>query len=381
MKLLSTSALLNSVRDPRIDVLRGIALLMIFVDHISADWLNRITMHNFGFCDAAEVFVLLAGMSSMFAYGKIFHRDGIKPALRKIVARCSRIYLFQIGLTSTTIGVVLVWRNVYHLDPGSIAPILGAPVEGLVHVLTLSALPEYLDILPLYIVLLVAFPLIYLAIRLSLAFALCGSALLWLTAQLMPALNLPNWIDGQGWYFDPFAWQFLFVIGACLALAVREHRQILPNYPKLRYLAVAFLAFACLESIPWQAWRLPDLQLLGMAVPDKSRLAPLRILDILSLMYLLLSSPRVARLARSAWLRPLEACGKHSLEVFSTGCLLALFGRLALDIDGQSTSVEFAVNLVGIGAMGLVGSWLERGGVQGLAPKPDVALAASGIAE
>jgi hypothetical protein len=210
---LSTSALLNSVRDPRIDVLRGIALLMIFVDHISADWLNRITMHNFGFCDAAEVFVLLAGMSSMFAYGKIFHRDGIKPALRKIVARCSRIYLFQIGLTSTTIGVVLVWRNVYHLDPGSIAPILGAPVEGLVHVLTLSALPEYLDILPLYIVLLVAFPLIYLAIRLSLAFALSGSALLWLTAQLMPALNLPNWIDGQGWYFDPFAWQFLFVIG------------------------------------------------------------------------------------------------------------------------------------------------------------------------
>jgi hypothetical protein len=67
--------------------------------------------------------------------------------------------------------------------------------------------------------------------------------------------------------------------------------------------------------------------------------------------------------------------------VFSTGCLLALFGRLALDIDGQSTSVEFAVNLVGIGVMGLVGSWLERGGVQDLAPKPDVALAASGIAE
>jgi hypothetical protein len=90
-------------------------------------------MHNFGFCDAAEVFVMLAGMSSMLAYGKIFHRDGIKPGLRKIAGRCGRIYLFQISLLLTTIGVVLVCSNIYHLEPRSIAPILGAPVKGLAH--------------------------------------------------------------------------------------------------------------------------------------------------------------------------------------------------------------------------------------------------------
>ena len=63
-------------RDHRIDVLRGLALLMIFVDHIPDNVLSLVTMHNFGFCDAAEAFVLLAGMSSMLAYGRAFERSG-----------------------------------------------------------------------------------------------------------------------------------------------------------------------------------------------------------------------------------------------------------------------------------------------------------------
>src|ERR1700675_2475634 len=84
-------------RDPRIDVLRGMSLLMIFVDHIPGNMLGLFTLHNFGFSDAAEVFVLLAGMSSMLAYGRIFEREGALGGLRRIFQRCVRIYLFQIG--------------------------------------------------------------------------------------------------------------------------------------------------------------------------------------------------------------------------------------------------------------------------------------------
>src|SRR3954471_10356026 len=200
-------------RDPRVDVLRGLALLTIFIDHIPADSLNRLTLHNFGFCDAAEVFVTLAGFSSMLAYGKVFQRDGVRVALRKIAFRCARIYLFHVSLLLTTLGVVLVWVNHNHLAPKTIARILEAPVEGLAHGLTLRALPRYLDILPLYIVLLASFPLIYIAVRRSPLLTLCASALVWAGANLFPSLDLPNWIDGQGWYFNPFAWQFLFTIG------------------------------------------------------------------------------------------------------------------------------------------------------------------------
>jgi hypothetical protein len=49
---MSIAGKVNSHRDPRIDVLSGFALIMIFVDHIPADKFNRLTLHNFGFCDA-----------------------------------------------------------------------------------------------------------------------------------------------------------------------------------------------------------------------------------------------------------------------------------------------------------------------------------------
>jgi hypothetical protein len=84
---MTPASVIASKRDPRIDVLRGIALLMIFVDHIPGNTLGLVTLHNFGFADAAEVFVLLAGMSSMFAYGRVFERDGALGGLRRIIWR------------------------------------------------------------------------------------------------------------------------------------------------------------------------------------------------------------------------------------------------------------------------------------------------------
>jgi hypothetical protein len=63
-------------RDPRVDLLRGVALLTIFVDHVPGNLLGYLTFRNFGFSDAAELFVVLAGFSSMMAYGGAFERDG-----------------------------------------------------------------------------------------------------------------------------------------------------------------------------------------------------------------------------------------------------------------------------------------------------------------
>lgn len=351
----------NSRRDPRIDIIRGLALLMIFVDHMPADLLNRVTLHNFGFCDAAEVFVMLAGMSSMLAYGKAFQRDGMKTGLRRIALRCGRIYLFQVGLLLTTCAVVIGWGRIYGLEPTIIAPILGAPVKGLAHGLTLSALPEYLDILPLYIVLLGLFPLIFLALRRSILLGVGLSALVWLMANLFPGLDLPNWIDGKGWYFNPFAWQFLFTLGAVTALLLRScDRELLPGRRGLRLLAAGFLVFACLETFPWHDWKLPGLSLFPMSAPDKSHEVPLRLLDIAALMYLLLGSPLVARLCRSPLLRPIEACGRHSLEVFSLSCILALFGRLALRTHGSGLANQVLVNALGFGLMVMLALLLEH---------------------
>jgi hypothetical protein len=349
-----------SKRDPRVDVFRGLALLMIFVDHIPNNTLSLVTIRNFGFSDAAEIFVLLAGFSSMLAYGGVFDRDGANSGLRRILLRLGRLYLFQVGLLLTTLGVVLIWTTHYQMQPTIVAPILNAPVTGLAHALTLHAVPSYLDILPLYIVLLAAFPLIYVGMRKNFWLTLGVSAALWLAANLGGNLNLPNWIDGKSWTFDPFAWQFLFTLGAALAMVSAAHDGALPRARWLAWLCGAYLGFAFLVSAPWAAWRLPSLQSLTMPTPDKTHLDALRLLDMLALTYLLLSSARLRTLAASRPLRLLEACGRHSLEVFATGCILALFGRLLFRTFGSELGMQIAVNAVGLTTMCLVGLWLER---------------------
>ncbi len=350
----------RSNRDPRVDVARGAALLMIFVDHMPGNPLSLFTLHNFGFCDAAEVFVLLAGVSSMLAYGRVFARDGAWPGLRRVGARCLRIYLCQAILLVTTLAVVRVWTQVFGLQPTLIAPLLDAGPTGLLHGLLLHALPGYLDILPLYIVLLASFPLIYVALRRDVRLAFAASVLVWLAANLDDRLNLPNWLDAKGWYFNPFTWQLLFVTGAALALALQAGGGSLPRNRWLTLLSAGYLGVAFMETAPWADWHLPGLRLFAMAAPDKSSLSPLRLLDILALFHLVFSSERLRVVAKHRFARALEACGKNSLEIFALGCLLALFGRLVFRTWGRGWPLLTMVNLTGLVTMCAAALWLER---------------------
>ena len=243
-----TPALIASKRDPRIDVLRGIALVMIFVDHIPGNTLSLVTLRNFGFSDAAEVFVLLAGISSMLAFGRVFEREGARSGLRRIVLRLARIYLFQIGLLLTTLAIVLLWTTHHHLQPTLVAPILNAPVSGIARGLTLHAVPGYLDILPLYLVLIAVFPVVYLGLRFSPGLTLGVSAAIWLAVNLDPNLNLPNWMNGGRWFFNPFAWQLLFTIGAALAMRGRRPWRLTPA-SKVARMALRRLSWLCLFGV------------------------------------------------------------------------------------------------------------------------------------
>ena len=333
---------------------------MIFIDHIPSDLLNWVTLHNFGFADAAEVFVLLAGYSAMLAYGRSFQRNGAASGLRKVAMRCARIYLFQVGLLLTTFMLEGLAVH-YHMKPGVMGQMLDAPVKGLTHGLTLSALPKYLDILPLYVVLLAVFPLVYVGLRRAPLLALAVSALVWAAAGQFHQLNLPNWLAVDGWFFNPFAWQFLFTIGAALYSLTQHHGGSLPRYPWAVRLCVAYLVFAFVQGASFQEWGLPNLHPLAMGPPDKSRLSWLRIVDILCLFYLTMSSQAVRTLAGKPWLRPVAACGQHSLELFSLGYMLALFGRLVFRTDGVSLATEVGVNGVGLTAMCAAALWLSHG--------------------
>ncbi len=353
-------AILRAKRDARIDVLRGLALLMIFVDHIPGNKLGWVTLHVFGFADAAELFVLFAGFASMLAYGRLMLRDGMAPGMRRVAARCLRIYLTHVGLLLATFVAVRSWTKTFHLAPLSMAPLLDAGWVGLVHGLTLHALPGYLDILPLYIVLLGMFPVLFLMMRWRPWAGLAVSGAVWLAALLDHRLNLPNWLDPLGWYFDPFSWQFLFAIGAALALLMARDGGRLPARTWLTALCWAYLAFAFLETFPFAAFGLPSLKPIDMAPMDKTHLAFWRVLDILAWMQIIFSAERTRAWAASRWARAMEACGRHSLDIFALGCLLALFARMLFRTFGRDWSMQAGVNLFGLGAMCLVALWLDR---------------------
>jgi hypothetical protein len=354
------SAKAPSKRDPRVDVLRGLALMMIFIDHIPNNLLALATMHNFGFSDAAEVFVLLAGFASIMAYARVFEREGTRSGLRRIILRLGRLYIFQIGLLLVTLGVVRAWTGYFGFEPTLVAPILNMPFSGLAHALTLRAVPAYLDILPLYVVLFAAFPIIYIGLHNRYWLTLGLSAALWLVININGGPNLPNWVNGQAWFFNPFAWQLLFTIGAALALVTQKHDGGLPRISWAVWLSVAYLLFAFVQSVPWTAWGLPDLRIVELPMPDKTNLNILRLLDMLALAYLVLSSETMCRLAHHRLLRPAEVCGRHSLEVFSAGCVFALFGRLIFRTYGPGPLAQVAVNAIGLIGMCLLAFYLER---------------------
>ena len=347
-------------RDSRVDALPGIALIMIFIDHVPGNMLSLVTMRNFGFSDAAELFVLLAGFASMIAYGGTFARDGVVVGLRRVLLRVLRLYMFQAVLLLAVVIVIGAWIRHFGVEPESGAPFLHSGLRGLGHGLTLQAQPASLNILPLYIVLLALFPIIYGLIRISPIVALAVSFALWTWVNLDPSINLTNWLDGNGWFFNPFAWQFLFVIGAVGALLLRRYGGDLPRPVWLRALAWGYLAFALIAVAPWETWGWFDFHPIPLDAPDKTVLAPLRLLDIMAVAALALSSARFRALVEWPALRFLVVCGRNSLEVFALGTMLAMVSRLAFRTFGVTMATQLVANGLGIGLMVALAMALER---------------------
>src|SRR6478609_9411229 len=116
-------------RDLRVDAFRGLALWFILIDHIPGNRLGEFTLRNIALCDATEAFVLLAGYAAGLAYGATLDRRGWPFA---VAALESSAYLDEL-----------------HLDAFGEQPYLA-----LLQALLLRFQPAFLDILPLYIVLL-----------------------------------------------------------------------------------------------------------------------------------------------------------------------------------------------------------------------------------
>jgi len=343
----------NRERDLRLDVCRGAALIVIFIDHIARNPLADWTLHNFAFCDAAEVFVLISGMASYLAYGSKLDRAGFSGCAKAVGKRWLLIYVAHLalfGLMSAT-----VFTAARYLSHGDYLGYLHIkwlkerPTEAIVAALSLRYLPTYLDILPFYLVLLGFAPgLIYL-VKCDYRAALAASCAVYLL-RAGPGIG--------EWYFNPFAWQLLYVIGMVGCHLSRTVPNLIPW--KRRWLALSVVMIVC-GIISAQSGRLA-LPHIGLQLwpANKTFLAPLRILNVLALVYAFAYVvPSQATALRSKFARPLLRCGQHSLSVYGIGVLLSCVAYIVITEAGEKRSLELLVNVVGIAAMCALASFLE----------------------
>lgn len=359
-------------RDPRADLCRGIALWMIVVDHTPGNWLGAFTIKNFALSDATEAFVLLAGYAGAFAYAGRADRLGWLNAAASLLQRIGKLYVAhiflmvvftaQVGYSAATLD-----RSAY-LDELALDPFAEQPYRTLLEALLLRFQPAFLDILPLYIVLLaLLIPALALRGRPWLLFGL--SVALWIGVRLAD-FNLPRW-QGGGWFFNPLAWQLLFFVGFFLGQAARGAPSLPLPRPR-RWLTVAaclvlgigLLTMIAEEWVPAIGERLPEAIPAFLATVDKTALHPWRLASILALTYLVACFvPRGAPALTGRWARPLLLMGRNSLPVFCVGILLSFMARLLLEAN-DDWPMQLASNLLCLGLLVLVGLVAEsqRGG-------------------
>jgi len=357
-------------RDARIDLFRGIANWFIFLDHIPDNVVNWITVRNFGFSGAADMFIFISGYAASIVYAKMTVERGFVVGASRIFKRVWQLYaayvvLFVIYLVTIT-DVAARYAATDLIYEFNVAGLIDHPMRTLIYGLLLRSRPLNLDILQLYIALMAFFPLaLWLMLRKP-DLALAGSAALYVAARIFD-WNLRSLPDGE-WYFNPYCWQLLFVLGAWFAFGGVEKCRPLLKSSMLFYLAVAYLLFALVMTM---AGRFPDF---GDMLPaslfnafnpnDKENLAPYRVLHFLAAAFV------VTRFMHKDWpglewhiLGPLIECGQQSLAVFCLGVFLSFAGHFALLLSSGSVLAQILVSVSGIAIMTLAAyyiSWSKR---------------------
>ena len=363
-------ALPPSKRDLRLDLFRGLANWLMFLGHVSTSVLAWFSFRNYGFSDGADLFVFISGYTSALVFGRRMLEGGFVFGTTRLLRRVWQIYAAHILLFVIYLASVHLLSSKFNapdfIDRFNVAPLLNAPVETITQGLLLRYKPLNLDVLPLYVVLMGAFPpVLWLMLRHP-NWGMLGSVLLYFLARQF-GWNLPSYPSGV-WYFNPFAWQLLFVLGAWLALGGANTLHFLVRSRVVMVLCFAYLLFAAVMTLAAQITELQKLlpcALFEVFNPnDKTNLAPYRflhlaILIILGARFIPIDAPG---LQGAIW-KPLVKCGQQSLEVFAVGIYLSFIGYFVLAMTSNGIAAQLLVGTAGISIMTAVAyyrSWSKR---------------------
>jgi hypothetical protein len=371
-------------RDLRLDLFRGVANWAIFLDHIPDNVVNWITTRNYGFSDAADLFVFISGYTASFVYARMMIERGFIVGATRLFKRVWQLYvahviLFVIYIVS--IGyVALRFSDADIISEFNVAGLVDNPIETLRQGLLLKFKPLNLDVLPLYIVLMGFFPpVLWIMLRQPNLTMLASLALWFVAGQL--GWNLPGFPGGT-WYFNPFCWQLLFVFGSWCALGGATQARAIISSPIATWLCFAYLFFAMVMTF---AGKFPDFGawfpqwLFGAFNPnDKTNLAWYRFLHFVVIVVLTVKFVKKdwPGLEWRIW-EPVIKCGQQSLAVFCVGVFLSFVGHFVLILSSGSVLAQIVVSVAGIAIMTAVAYYISWSKKQDKPlPKPAAATAA-----
>jgi len=342
-------------RDLRLDAFRGLALCFIFLDHIPDNVLAWLTLRNYGFSDTTEVFVFVSGYTCMLAYGGALRGQGWPTTVTRAQRRGWEIYVAFLLLLIAYLAVIwAVGGGSRYLDETDTAIFFQNPGAAIIHAALMQYTPVNTDILPTFVLLHLGFPgLLWLLTR-NAAVALAASLLLYLLVQAF-GWNLPAWPQG-GWFFNPLAWQALFVFGAWYVYEGADRLRTIVQSRAALLLAMLYLAFSLAVALSWQFKALegfmPD-SLSKLIYPiDKSNLSPLRLLHFLALAIVVVRlTSRQWRGLMKLWMRAMIRCGENSLAMYCFGVLLSFMGHAVLVEFSGTIAMQIAVSIAGIALM------------------------------
>lgn len=349
-------------RDPRLDFFRGLALVMIFINHVPGNMLEAVTSKNFGFSDAAEAFVLMSGMSAGLAYSNAYARDRIN-AVARILRRAGRLY--GVHLLTTVLAVIVLMTGHDFLGTTALSErvnmmsYLEAPWTTALGVLTMTHQLGYFNILPLYMLLLAATPVFLALAARSRVLLLSVSVSIWAIAG-WNNINLPNFPTDGSWFLNPFSWQLIYCIGLCAGISAKKGETFVGYSPVLMTVAITYLGFSMFviqgQNYELTAWGDSPALLAGF---DKGILPLPRLMHALALAYVVSQIAVFRTIAGSAKLAAVSLLGKQGLAVFAWGSLAAIVLQVLREAYVFSSAVEITTLMIGLAIQYAVAQRLE----------------------
>jgi hypothetical protein len=337
-----TFALAAGQRELRLDLFRGLALWLIYIDHVSPDLLTWFTIRNYGFSDAAEIFIFISGFTAALVYGRATFESGIVIGTARIMRRVWQIYtahllLFLVLMAEIAYVTTISDKPAFYIQEMEVGEFFKQPGSEMIQALMLRFRPLNMDVLPLYVVLMAFLPLVLLLARLQRDLPLLLSVGLYILT-LRYDLHLSTYPDGF-WSFNPYAWQLLFVFGAWCALGGGKRLSPILESPLVLWVAVAYLCAAFFVTLTWYfpwlesfipAWLARLIYPINKTDFDILRFAHFLALAVVALRVV----PSGWAGLKSRWARPLILCGQYSLQIFALGVALSFAGyALLMELD------------------------------------------------